>query len=188
MKERYIANTNIQNRNRVKIRKRRRFIIEWVVPVVGAVILSLMINRFVLIYTEIPSGSMIPTLNINDKLIITKIFDTDNIKRGDILVFYSKEFNERLIKRVIGLPGDNIEIIDGVVKVNGKELQEDYVKENKIYNGSFQVPSKKYFFLGDNRPVSDDARFWDNPYIDKEDIIGKAKLKYYPIKDFGIVK
>ena len=178
-----------KKRIRKKLRiKRRNFFMEWVVPVFAAAFLSIMINKFLIINTEIPSGSMIPTLNIGDRLIVTKVFNTDNIKRGDIVVFYSKELDERLIKRVIGLPGDNIEITDGTVKVNGKELQEDYVKENKVYNRNFQVPSGKFFFLGDNRPISYDARFWENPYIDKEDIVGKAKLKYYPIKDFGVIK
>jgi len=182
-----VVKSNKKSKKGVKI-KRRKFFNEWIVPVIAAIFISIMINKFMIIYTEIPSGSMFPTLNINDRVIVTRILDTDNIKRGDIVVFYSKEFDQKLIKRVIGLPGDNIEIIDGVVKVNGKELEEDYVKENKIYNGNFQVPSKKFFFLGDNRLISDDARFWENPYIDREDIVGKAKIKYYPIKDFGVIK
>lgn len=187
MGERSVIRRDTKARKKIRMR-RRRFFIDWVIPVVSAIILSIMINKFIIINTDIPSGSMIPTLNINDKLIVTKVFDTDNIKRGDIVVFYSKELDDRLIKRVIGLPGDNIEIDNGIVRVNGEELKEDYVKENKEYNGSFQVPSGKFFFLGDNRPVSYDARFWKNPYIDKEDIIGKAKLKYYPLKDFGVIK
>lgn len=182
-----VVKRDTKSRKKIKVR-RRRFITEWVIPVVTAIILSIMINRFIIINTDIPSGSMIPTLNIHDRLIVTKVFDTDNIKRGDIVVFYSKELDDKLIKRVIGLPGDNIEIVNGIVRVNGEELKEDYVKENKEYNGSFQVPSGKFFFLGDNRSISYDARFWKEPYIDKEDIIGKAKLKYYPIKDFGVVK
>lgn len=171
----------------IKIRRKKVFM-EWIVPVFAAVFISVMINKFIIINTEIPSGSMIPTLNINDRVIVTRVFDIDNIKRGDIIVFYSKELNDKLIKRVIGVPGDNIEISDGILKVNGEELKEDYVKENKVYNGTFQVPSGKFFFLGDNRPVSYDSRYWKEPYIDKKDILGKAKLKYYPIKDFGVIK
>lgn len=177
----------MKSKRTIKVR-RRRFFIEWIVPIFAAIFLSIMINKFIIINTQIPSGSMIPTLNINDRLIVTKIFDTDNINRGDIIVFYSKELDERLIKRVIGLPGDNIEITDGIVTVNGQELNEDYVRENKIYNGNFQVPSGRYFFLGDNRTISYDSRYWEEPYVDKKDIIGKAKLKYYPIKDFGVIK
>ncbi|NME81816.1 signal peptidase I [Clostridium sp. SM-530-WT-3G] len=176
-----------KSRKSIKI-QRRKFFMEWIIPVFAAIFLSIMINRFIIINTQIPSESMVPTLNVNDRIIVTRVFNTDNIKRGDVIVFYSKELNERLIKRLIGVPGDNIEITDGVVKVNGKELEEDYVKENKIYNGTFQVPSGKFFFLGDNRPVSYDSRYWKEPYIDKKDIVGKAKIKCYPIKDFGVIK
>ncbi|HCW54710.1 MAG TPA: signal peptidase I [Clostridium sp.] len=176
-----------KSKKSIKMR-RRKFFMEWIIPVFAAIFLSMMINRFIIINTQIPSESMVPTLNVNDRIIVTKVFNTDNIKRGDVIVFYSKELNDRLIKRLIGVPGDNIEITDGIVKVNGKELEEDYVKENKIYNGTFQVPSGKFFFLGDNRPVSYDSRYWKEPYIDKKDIVGKAKIKYYPIKKFGVIK
>ena len=126
MRESVAAQSKKRIRKKIRI-KRRNFFMEWIVPVFAAAFLSIMINKFLIINTEIPSGSMIPTLNIGDRLIVTKVFNTDNIKRGDIVVFYSKELDERLIKRVIGLPGDNIEITDGTVKINGKELQEDYV-------------------------------------------------------------
>ena len=168
--------------------KKGNFFKDWVVPIICAVAIAFAINKFVFINVYIPSGSMIPTLNINDKLIVTRIWNKDNIKRGDILVFTSDELNETLIKRVIGLPGDHIEITDGIVKVNGEEIDESYVKNNEIYNGIFDVPDGKLFFLGDNRAVSYDARYWDNPYIDKDDVQGKAQLRYYPIKEFGIVR
>ena len=168
--------------------KKGNFFKDWVVPIICAVAIAFAINKFVFINVYIPSGSMIPTLNINDKLIVTRIWNKDNIKRGDILVFTSDELNETLIKRVIGLPGDHIEITDGIVKVNGEEIDESYVKNNESYNGIFDVPDGKLFFLGDNRAVSYDARSWDNPYIDKDDVQGKAQLRYYPIKEFGIVR
>ena len=119
---------------------------------------------------------------------MTRIWNKDSIKRGDILVFTSHELNETVIKRVIGIPGDHVEITDGIVKVNGEEIDESYVKNNESYNGIFDVPEGKLFFLGDNRAVSYDARYWDNPYIDKDDVQGKAQLRYYPIKEFGIVR
>ena len=168
--------------------KKGNFFKDWVVPIICAVAIAFAINKFVFINVYIPSGSMIPTLNINDKLIVTRIWNKDNIKRGDILVFTSDELNETLIKRVIGLPGDHIEITDGIVKVNGEEIDESYVKNNESYNGIFDVPDGKLFFLGDNRAISYDARSWDNPYIDKDDVQGKAQLRYYPIKEFGIVR
>ena len=110
------------------------------------------------------------------------------MKRGDIIVFYSQEFSETFVKRLIGLPGDKIEIKNGIVFVNGEQLEEDYVKNKDKYNGTFKVPEGKYFFLGDNRPNSKDSRLWKNPYVDSSDIKGKLQFRFYPFKDFGIVK
>lgn len=165
------------------------FIKEWIIPILCAVGIAIALNKFVIMNVYIPSGSMIPTLNIKDRLIVTRLWNKDNIKRGDILVFYSDELQETLIKRVIGLPGDHIVIKDGVVNVNEDDLEEDYVKNNDYSNEElvYDVPEGKYFFLGDNRPVSKDSRRWINPYIDEDDIKGKAILKFYPISDFGSI-
>ena len=165
------------------------FIKEWVAPIVCAIGIWFLLNRFVFINVTLPpSGSMIPTLNNNDRLIATRIWNKADIKRGDILIFDSEELGEKLIKRVIGLPGDHIDIVDGIVSVNGQKLDESYVKNNKSYTGSFDVPDNKLFFLGDNRAISYDSRYWDNPYIDKSAIEGKAKLRYYPISDMEVIK
>ena len=112
------------------------------------------------------------------------------MKRGDIVVFNFKPKDEVFIKRLIGLPGDNITIKAGVVYVNGEKLEEDYVKNPEVTDGVYNVPEGKYFFLGDNRAISDDARKWQNEYgityIDEEDIQGKAIIKVWPLKDITI--
>ena len=161
------------------------FFREWIIPILAAIVIAFLINKFLIYTVYIPSESMVPTLNIGDKLMVTRIYDTNNIKRGDIDVCYSKELNEVLIKRVIGLPGDHIEIHGGIVNINGEDIKEDYVKNNEEFDGVFDVPENKYFFLGDNRSRSNDARRWINPYIDASEIQGKARLKFYPFKDFG---
>ena len=158
---------------------------EWIIPIIAAMGLAFLINKFVVYNVYIPSESMVPTLNVGDKLVVTKVYDTGNIQRGEIIVFYSEELNEILIKRVIGLPGDHIQIHNGVVNINGEDIKEDYVKNNEEFDGTFDVPGNKFFFLGDNRARSNDARRWINPYIDASDIQGKARLKFYPFKDFG---
>ena len=161
----------------------------WLLPIVIAISIALAVNKFVVYKVYIPSGSMIPTLNVGDQLFVTKIYDTNKIKRGDIVVFKSEELNDQLIKRVIGLPGDEIEIKDGVVYINGTALQENYVKnEDKNSNGKFEVPEGKFFFLGDNRPVSLDSSRWSNPYIDAKDIEAKALVRVYPFNQMGFVK
>lgn len=167
----------------------KTFVKEWVIPIVSALIIAILVNKFIFFNVYLPpSGSMIPTLNDNDKVLVTRIYNMDNIKRGDIIVFYSKELDERLVKRLIGVPGDEIEIKKGVVFINGAQLNEDYVKNKKESDGKFKVPEGKYFFLGDNRSVSYDSRYWDDPYIESSQIEGKVLLRYSPINDFGFVK
>ena len=179
-----------QGKNSVKGNQLNNNIIkEWVIPIIFAIVISILIKTFLVMNVVLPpSGSMKPTLNDNDRLIATRIFNKDNIARGDILIFKSKELGDTLIKRAIGLPGDCIEINDGVVKVNGEKLEEDYVKNNKSYDGIFNVPDNKIFFLGDNRAGSFDSRYWDNPYIDMSDVEAKALVRYYPLQDWKVIK
>lgn len=163
------------------------FFREWIVPIVAAIGIAFLINRFVVYNVYIPSESMVPTLNVGDKLMVTRIYDTSKIKRGDIIVFYSDELSETLIKRVIGLPGDHIVIHNGIVNVNGQDLKEDYVKNNENFSGVYDVPKGKFFFLGDNRKNSYDSRKWINPYIDASNIQGQARFRFYPFQSFGVL-
>ena len=161
-----------------------------VIPILAALLLAALIHQFLLFKIKVPTGSMMPTVEIGDQLFVTKIYNPNNIKRGDIVVFNSDELKEPLLKRVIGLPGEHVEIkSDGSVYINGNKLEEDYVK----YQGgktdmSFDVPSGKFLMLGDNRNNSDDARYWSNPYIDGKDIEAKAQLTVYPFDRIGFVK
>lgn len=161
------------------------FFREWIIPIIAAIGIAVLINKFLVYNVYIPSESMVPTLNVGDKLMVTRIYDTNKINRGDIIVFYSDELSETLIKRAIGLPGDHIVIHNGIVNVNGEDIKEDYVKNNEDFNGVYDVPKGKFFFLGDNRKNSYDARKWINPYIDASDIQGRARIKFYPFQDFG---
>ncbi|WP_297417515.1 signal peptidase I [Clostridium sp.] len=164
------------------------FFREWIIPIIAAIGIAILINKFLVYNVYIPSESMVPTLNVGDKLMVTRVYDTSKIKRGDIVVFFSEELDELLIKRAIGLPGDHIVIHDGIVNINGEDIKEDYVKNNEKFDGVFDVPKNKFFFLGDNRARSNDARKWINPYIDASNIQGIARFKYYPFKDFGSLK
>ena len=166
----------------------KSFIKDWVIPIISALIIALLINKFLFFNVVVPTGSMIPTINKEDKGVISVIYNTENMKRGDIIVFRSNEYDELLIKRLIGLPGDDIEIKNGVVFINGEQLEEDYVKNKDQYNGTFKVPEGKYFFLGDNRPNSADSRYWKDHYVASSDIKGKLQFRFYPLSDFGKVK
>ncbi|WP_300382186.1 signal peptidase I [Clostridium sp.] len=164
------------------------FLSEWIIPIISAIILAIIINKFIMFKVLIPSGSMIPTLNVDDRLFVTRLYNLEKLQRGEIIVFYSEEYEKSLIKRLIGLPGDKVKIEEGIVYVNGEKLEERYLGKKDQLSGEYEVPEGKYFFLGDNRKESQDSRYWVNPYIDGEDITGKAKLKVYPLNQIGWIK
>ncbi|VYU61080.1 signal peptidase I [Clostridium tertium] len=167
---------------------KKSFISEWGIPIISAIIIAFLINKFLLFKVIIPSESMVPTLNVDDRLFVTRVYNLDKLKRGDIVVFYSEELQADLIKRLIGLPGDKIKIENGIVSVNGEVLKEDYIGASDNFSGEYEVPEGKYFFLGDNRLWSKDSRYWINPYIDGDDISGKAQIKVFPFDEIGSVK
>ena len=164
------------------------FFKDWIIPIIIAVILALLINKFLIFKVEVPTSSMEPTIKVGEKFLVTKVYKPENLKRGDIVVFNSKELDEIVIKRLIGLPGDEIRFDGTSVYVNGKKLDEPYVKNPMEFYGTFKVPEGKYFFLGDNRANSNDARFWKNPYINGDQILGKAQVKIYPFNEIGFLQ
>lgn len=167
----------------------KKFLQEWVVPVLIAVVLAFLINKFIFFNVGVPTGSMYPTIKPGDRIFVLRTYNEYSIERGDILVFYSQEVKKDLIKRVIGLPGETVEIhSDGSVYINGEYLEEDYVKNSSDIEGTFKVPEDSYLFLGDNRGDSIDARFWDDPYISFDDIKGEGKFTIYPFNRIGKLK
>jgi signal peptidase I, bacterial type len=163
----------------------RKIINDWIIPIVSAVIIALLIRKFIFFQIEVPTTSMYPTIKAGDRIIATKIYDKSKLKRGDIVVFYSAELNDTLIKRLIGLPGDYVEIKDGSVFINEVMYEEPYVVNKDDLGGSFEVPEGSYLFMGDNRAISYDSRRWANPYIEGKYIEGKAQFISFPFKRFG---
>lgn len=159
----------------------------WIMPIGIAIIIAALINRFIVFKIKIPSESMVPTLNIGDELFASKIHNPKGLKRGDLVVFNFESEDKLYIKRLIGLPNDEIIIKNGIVSINGEVLIEDYIENEDEFNGEYKVPLGKYFFLGDNRSNSFDSRYWENPYIDFKDIRGKAFVKVYPFNDIEFV-
>lgn len=159
---------------------------EWLLPILVAIILAMLIKEFLFYQVKVPSASMYPTIKIGDRIIVTKVYNKKKLKSGDIIVFKSDELNEILIKRLIGLPGDEVVVKDkGRVFINGSEIAQPYVVNKDDLDIKFKVPENKYLFFGDNRADSFDARRWVNPYIDGKDIKGKAQFIIYPFKRFG---
>jgi signal peptidase I len=158
-------------------------VVDWIESIVVALILALIIRQFAFQTSEVLSGSMIPTLLIKDRVIVNKLVYRyyGKLERGDVVLFRSTITPPRdFIKRLIGLPGENIRIRNGQVLINGKTI--DQSKWPVIWDssnfGPYKIPENSYFFLGDNRPDSFDSRFWGP--VPRGNIIGKAELMIWP--------
>lgn len=151
--------------------------------IIGGYILLLVTTCVVAIFffgcainTTIASGSMEPTLMTGDHIVYNRLaYTLAEVQRGDIISFNSREYDKNMSKRVIGIAGDHIEFHDGYVFINGALCVEPYLEEGVETNCSkeFDVPEGCVFVMGDNRENSTDSRFFNNPYIPVEDIIGK---------------
>jgi signal peptidase I len=160
--------------------------------IVGSTI-ALSLRAFVLEARFIPSGAMLPTLQINDRLIINKsIYRFQDPQRGDIAIFSPHEalkkegYREAFVKRIIGIPGDRVEIKEGQVRVNDRLLVESYVDKDLAGGRDFPaqtVPPNFYLVLGDNRNNSYDSRYYG--FIPRKNIIGRATQRFWPIDRLG---
>ena len=158
-------------------------IIDWLKYIIIAVILAVLINNFILINAEIPTGSMEKTIMTDDRLFAFRLaYLFSDPQRGDIVVFkFPDDETVPYVKRVIGLPGDKVEILDGKVYINDDLIEEPYL--NVIPKGTFgpyHVPNGKYFMMGDNRNSSVDSRYWDNTFVESKKILGKVFVRYWP--------
>lgn len=164
-------------------------LVDWGKTLLFYCLIPLLVFQTFCFMASVPTGSMETTIPTGAQVVTFRTFNKDNIKRGDIVVFDSEELSVVFIKRCIGLPGDKIEFDgSGKVFINGQRYEEDYVSSYSDFEGSFEVPEDCYFFVGDNRGGSIDARFWDNPYIHKDKIKGKAFLILFPFSSFGILE
>ncbi|MBO4415100.1 MAG: signal peptidase I [Lachnospiraceae bacterium] len=159
---------------------------DWAIIIVAAFALAWAITHFVIIKTEIISGSMISTLNVDDRVVANRLaYVFSKPQRGDIIFFaFPDDESKTYVKRIIGLPGDKVEIIRGKVYINDSDepLEEPYLKEKmkKEDFGPYYVPEGSYFVMGDNRNISVDSRYWDNKFVNNSQIYGKAWLRYRP--------
>lgn len=235
-KEDKVSETDKKEKETVNWKKE---LISWIQILVSAFLIAFVLNTFIIANSKVPTGSMEPTIMSHDRVIGSRLHYTfGEPERGDISIFkfgwicnrckramgeaaapdicpYCGEEITRpktlyYVKRVIGMPGDKIEIkaegsvkaselneippgivndpgedpelITAAVYVNGEKIDESYLAEAMLYTGDmeFEVPEGCYFFLGDNRNNSKDARFWNNPYIEEDKIIAKVMFRYFP--------
>ncbi len=171
-------------------KRKRTPIFELVESVAIAVVLALVIRIFLFEPFYIPSGSMEPTLQIEDKIIVNKVvYRFKEPQRGDILVFkYPLDPSRDYVKRVIGLPGETLEIKDSAVYINGSSLTESYLPSDlKLMDfGPVSIADGSYFMMGDNRNNSQDSRVWG--VLPENYIVGKAFFIFWPGSRISVLK
>ncbi len=170
----------------------RSSVFEWAVVIVSAVVFALLLRTFVVAAFWIPSGSMEPTLEINDRVLVNKLsYTTGEISRGDIVVIRREEVlpgqTKDLIKRVVAFSGESIEVREDTVFIDGEPIDEsDYLADNVPEDdfGPFEVPEGTIFVLGDNRSNSDDSAKGLGP-VNEEQVVGRAFVRFWPLNRAG---
>lgn len=162
---------------------------EWILPFGMEILALLLIVKFIFFIAIVPSGSMEPTIQERSALFTLRVHDLEKLERGDVIVFEAETpelAGTTLIKRLIGLPGDHVEIDEnGAMTINGEVQSEDYVVYQYAIPSVFDVPEGHYLFMGDNRANSLDSRYWSDPYVSAESIQGRAVFTLFPFSHFG---
>ena len=158
--------------------------------VVVAVVLAVVLRVFIITPFYIPSESMLPTLQINDRILVSKVnYYIKEPQRGEVVVFnYPRDPKQVFVKRCIAVGGETVEARNSILFINGNIVDEKYLPDGLYFRnfGPTQVPEGSYFMLGDNRNNSDDSRSWG--FVTKDLLIGKAVIKIWPFERAGKVR
>lgn len=163
---------------------------EMLESVVIAVVLAAVIRLFILEPFYIPSGSMEPNLMIGDRIIVSKVtYHLREPQHGDIMVFkFPLDPSRNFVKRLIAVGGDTVEVKNSILYINNQPVPENYLPQGLQFEdfGPKTVPAGQYFMMGDNRNNSEDSRAWG--FLDKDLIVGKAEVIYWPLDRIGLAK
>jgi signal peptidase I len=169
-----------------------RSIVQWVAVILAALVIALAVKTFLFQAFAIPSASMEPTLRNGDRVIVSKLSsDLSDLDRGDVIVFERPAHPsvdpsmQHLIKRIVGMPGDELSSVDGAFHVNGAPLEEPYLRTGTRTDDltPLTVPDGHVFVMGDNRGSSGDSRKFGA--IPAELVVGRAFVRVWPLGDFG---
>ena len=182
-----MSQKNPENKNSSFIKE----LAQWILAIAAGVLTALFISRVLIVNAEIPSGSMENTIMPGDHILGNRLaYLTSEPERFDIIIFrYPDDESQLFIKRVIGLPGETVEIHDGNIYINGSKEPLDDVETKEPMEGSFgpyTVPEGCYFVMGDNRNNSKDSRYWEHTFVTKDEILGKAVFKYWPLNEMQL--
>lgn len=170
----------------------KREILSWIQILAIAAVIAFVLTNFIIANSVVPTGSMENTIMPKSRVLGSRLtYKFSDPQRGDIAIFIYPDDKERgkttyYVKRIIGLPGETVDIVDGKIYIDGSDtpLDEPYLHEEMDMYGKdhlhYEVPEGHYFMLGDNRNDSHDARFWKNKYVPEEDLVAKVYLEYFP--------
>ena len=184
-KKNNIAKNDEEKQKKSKLREA----ISFMTPIVVALIIAIFLKTCIFANIVIPTGSMLNTIQEGDRIIASRLaYIDDEPQRYDIIIFkYPDDETQFFAKRIIALPGETIEIKNGIVYITDRNGNESTARTDFITNciptgnfGPYTVPLGSYFVMGDNRNDSWDSRYWDNKTVKKEKIIGKVKFRYFP--------
>ena len=161
--------------------------------IIAVFVIAYLLGHFVYINARVPSGSMEETIMTGDRVFGNRLaYIKDDPERFDIVIFkYPDDPSQLFVKRVIGLPGETVNIVDGKVYINDSEepLDDSFCPETPEGSfGPYTVPEGCYFMLGDNRNHSMDSRYWQNTFVEKDAIEAQVAVRYWPLNKIGVVK
>ena len=158
---------------------------EWIIALLIALAIALVLTQVVFVNAQIPSESMEDTIIAGDRVVGFRLaYLFDDPARGDIVIFrWPDDETQLYVKRIIGMPGDTVQVTDGIVFINGQAQPQLNEHVKGVPTGSFgpwTVPGDSYFMMGDNRNLSYDSRFWKNTFVARKAVVGRAAVRLFP--------